>query len=282
MNKTVVGFIGQGYVGKNCADDFERRGYRTVRYALEEPYRKNKENIRDCDVVFIAVPTPTTPEGFDASIVEKSVSLIGEGKAAIIKSTVLPGTTESIQKSYPDRTVLFSPEFLLERTAARDARHPIMNIVGMPKDSPEHRRQAKLVLSVLPVSPHNQMCSAREAEFIKYIHNCRAYAKIIMANLLYDLAQALGCRWEEVQTGMDADPMFSNWYNVPVHQGGRGAGGNCFVKDFRAFLEFYREEVGDRRGVDILEAIEAKNIELLTQSGKSLDVLEDVYGEKQE
>ena len=68
MSKIKIGFIGQGYVGKNYADDFERRGYKVVRYALEEPYRKNKEQIRDCDLVFIAVPTPTTPKGFDESI----------------------------------------------------------------------------------------------------------------------------------------------------------------------------------------------------------------------
>ncbi len=57
-----IGFIGQGWIGKNYADDFEKRGFEVVRYAQEEPYIKNKEAIADCDIVFIAVPTPSTPE----------------------------------------------------------------------------------------------------------------------------------------------------------------------------------------------------------------------------
>ena len=40
-----IGFIGQGWIGKNYADDFERRGLEVVRYALEEPYVKNKDKI---------------------------------------------------------------------------------------------------------------------------------------------------------------------------------------------------------------------------------------------
>ena len=64
-----IGFVGQGWIGKHYADNFEARGYMVVRYALEEPYVKNKEKIKECGIVFIAVPTPTSPKGFDASIV---------------------------------------------------------------------------------------------------------------------------------------------------------------------------------------------------------------------
>ena len=45
MNKPRIGFIGQGWIGKNYADDFEKRGFTTVRYALEAPYVQNKEKI---------------------------------------------------------------------------------------------------------------------------------------------------------------------------------------------------------------------------------------------
>ena len=67
--KPLIGFIGQGFIGKNYADDFEQRNYKVVRYALEGTYAGNKDRIKECDIVFIAVPTPTTPEGFDLSIV---------------------------------------------------------------------------------------------------------------------------------------------------------------------------------------------------------------------
>src|SRR3989344_5672703 len=118
MNKVKIGFIGHGVVGKNCADDFEARGHVVIRYAKEKPYHKNKNAIKDCDIVFIAVPTPTTPDGFDDSIVREALSLVGKGKIAVIKSTIVPGTTRSIQKENPDVFVMHSPEFLTESTAA--------------------------------------------------------------------------------------------------------------------------------------------------------------------
>jgi UDP-glucose 6-dehydrogenase len=112
MKSPKIGFIGQGFIGKNYADDFERRGFSVVRYALEQPFVQNKDRIKECDIVFIAVPTPTTPEGYDDSIVRSAVALARDGATVVIKSTLLPGTTESIQKSFPKKYVMHSPEFL--------------------------------------------------------------------------------------------------------------------------------------------------------------------------
>ena len=139
QNKLLIGFIGQGYVGKNYADDFEMRGYTVVRYALEEPYVANKELIRDCDVVFIAVPTPSTPRGFDGSVVEKALALVGKGKIAVIKSTIVPGMTRRLQKKYPKIVIMFCPEFLSVATAAYDVANPFLNVVGIPSNSAKHK-----------------------------------------------------------------------------------------------------------------------------------------------
>src|SRR3989344_7504685 len=97
-----IGFIGQGWIGKNYAFDFEERGFPIVRYSLEAEFVSNKNKIVSCEVVFIAVPTPTTPAGFDDSIVRGVIPLIGEGKIGVIKSTLLPGTTALLQKEYPN------------------------------------------------------------------------------------------------------------------------------------------------------------------------------------
>ena len=58
-NGMKIGFIGQGFIGKNYANDFENRGFEVVRYALENGYHVNKNGISDCDITFVAVPTPT-------------------------------------------------------------------------------------------------------------------------------------------------------------------------------------------------------------------------------
>lgn len=274
-----IGFVGQGFIGKNYADDFEHRGFSVTRYALEEPYVKNKEKIKACDIVFIAVPTPTTPEGFSAKIVAEAVSLVGKGAIAVIKSTIIPGTTMSLQKVHPDKIVLYSPEFLSEATAAHDAAHPFSNIVGIPEDSENHRSAAESMQSILPKAPFSLTCTSTEAELIKYSHNLNGYFQIILSNLLYDLAQKEGARWEVIQEALEADPLISNRYLKPVHKSGRGAGGNCFIKDFAAFTAFYREKVGDERGMRVLESLAQKNTDLLLQSGKDIDLLRGVYGE---
>jgi len=279
MNKKeTVGFIGQGYIGKNYADDFEKRGYEVVRYALEEPHITNKEKIEGCDVVFIAVPTPTTPEGFDDHIVREAIGLVGVGKIAVIKSTILPGTTESIQKAHSDIVVLNSPEFLSEATAAYDAAHPAQNVIGIPEDTDKHREAAEFVLSILPKAPASLVCKSTESELFKYAHNLSGYTQTVLFNMIYDLAKDFGCDWDPINKAIEADPLISNRYANPIHKSGRGAGGHCFIKDFAAFTNLYEKCMDDKKGVEALRSFEEKNKDLLIKSEKDIDLLQGVYG----
>lgn len=275
-----IGFIGQGYVGKGYADDFEQRGFSVVRYSLEEPYVQNKEKIAECDIVFIAVPTPTTPKGFDGSIVQSVLALVGEKKTAVIKSTILPGTTKELQAQYPHINLLFSPEFLSEKTAAQDAANPFANIVGVPVRNDRYEGAAAYVHSILPKAPFTLTCDSDEAEIIKYAHNISGYTQIITFNLLYDFARSMGHDWSNIGKAIAADPFMSGYYANPVHKSGRGAGGNCFIKDFAAFHEVYARELkGDKVGIELLEAFVSKNNDLLRKSGKDLNILQGVYGD---
>lgn len=283
--RPTVGYVGQGFIGKNYADELEGRGYTVVRYALEEPYRNNKEKIKDCDIVFIAVPTPTTPTGFSSHIVEEAVGLVGDGKVAVIKSTMLPGMTEKIQKQHPEKIVMHSPEFLREATAAYDAMHPDRNIIGICEDSSDVRAQAQKVLSILPPAPFELVCSAVEAEFVKYAGNNWLYVKVVYINILYDFVQKLGGNYEAVRDAFAADPRMGRSHLDPIHQSGhggpagRGAGGHCFIKDFAAFRSMYEKTFpADTMGIEVLKAMEQKNVQLLRDSGKDLDLLEGVYG----
>ena len=280
-----IGFIGQGWIGKNYADDFERRGFSVVRYALEEPYTQNGGHIKDCDIVFIAVPTPTTPQGFNDSVLRETIKKVGAKKTAVIKSTLTPGTTESIQKENPDIYVLHSPEFLTEVNAAYDAANPNRNIVGIPIDNQDYRQKAQEVLDVLPAAPYQLICLAKEAELIKYGGNCWFYNKVIFINMLYDLAQRLGVKWETIRNAMAADPRIGRTHLDPVHRSGRsiigrGAGGHCFIKDFAAFSDFYRSHLNDELGNQLLDSLAEKNSQLLISSDKDVDLLAGVYGEE--
>mgnify|MGYP001560006548 FL=1 len=275
-----IGFIGQGFIGKNYADDFEARGYPVVRYSLEEPHINNKEKIAECDIVFIAVNANTTPSGFDDSNIRSGLGIVGEGKIAVIKSTLLPGMTKTLQKDFPVITVLFSPEFLSEATAAQDAAHPFSNIIGLSVDDERHRAAAALVHEVLPSAPFMLTCDSDEAEIIKYAHNISGYAQIITFNLIYEMAHILGHDWTNIGKAIIADPLVCARYANPVHKTGRGAGGNCFIKDFAAFANAYEKLVGDKEGMDALRAFEAKNKKLLRESKKDTHLLKGVYGEE--
>ena len=275
-----IGFIGQGWIGKNYADNFEKRGFAVVRYSLEEPHVKNGDKIGECDIVFIAVPTPTTPKGFDASIVEESLALIADKKIAVIKSTMLPGTTKRLQAQNPKITVLYSPEFLSEATAAHDAARPFSNIIGIPEETKKYRAAAEKVLKTLPEAPFSLICDSDEAEIIKYAHNVSGYAQIVTFNLIYDLAHSMGHDWKCIGEALMADPFISNRYANPVHKSGRGAGGNCFIKDFAAFAEFYKQKINDPSGSKMFRALEEKNINLLVRSDKDISVLKNIYGDK--
>ncbi|MEK7641470.1 MAG: hypothetical protein AAB365_00585 [Patescibacteria group bacterium] len=278
MKKPLIGFIGQGWIGKNYALDFEKRGYEVVRYGLEEAYADNRDRIGACDIVFIAVPTPTSKKGFDDSVIRHVLPLVGEGKVAVIKSTIIVGTTVKLQKSFPRIIVLHSPEFLSERTAAYDAANPDRNIVGVPQKGSKYADAANLVMSVLPPSPFSLVCTSAEAELIKYSHNIHGYIQVVFANILYDLADEFSMDWDVLFKAFSANPLMVPRYLQPIHQSGRGAGGNCFIKDFEAFIRLYEKSVKDAVGLKTLKAIRDKNLELLVSSGKDLEKIAAIYG----
>ncbi|MEK7460531.1 MAG: hypothetical protein AAB628_03220 [Patescibacteria group bacterium] len=274
-----IGFIGQGWIGKNYADSFEDRGHNIVRYSKEISYIQNKDKIRQCDIVFIAVPTPSTPEGFDDSIVRDALQAVGKGKIAVIKSTLLPGTTKALQKENPDVIILHSPEFLREVSARYDVDNPDRNIIGVPENKGKWLKAADEVMEILPKAPYEKVCSSNESEIIKYGGNNFLYWKVLYMNLLYDFAQKYECDWDVIAESMTKDPRIGSSHMQPVHDGGRGAGGHCFIKDFAAIHDAYREVVGDELGLNILDALRDKNIELLMKSGKNLNLLQGVYND---
>jgi UDPglucose 6-dehydrogenase len=286
MHTEKIGFIGQGFIGKHMADDVEERGYTVVRYALEEPYNGNKDAIATCDIVFIAVPTPTTPNGFDSSALEAVLPYVGEGKIAVIKSTLLPGTTKRLQVQFPNITILHSPEFLREKTAREDTKSPARTIVGLPVHDEMHTEAANRVQSVLPVSPYQLVCSSDEAELIKYGGNCFLALKVVFMNMMYDAAKATGADYSVIVDAMQADPRIGTSHMNVVDQSGhpgsipgRGAGGHCFPKDLAALASWYEETIADdAMGTALWRAIEAKNNDLLRGSNKDLDLLRGIYG----
>lgn len=275
---TKIGFIGQGWIGKNYANHFEERGFNIVRYGLEPEFISNKDLIKSCDITYIAVPTPTVDGTVVLSNIRSAISLIGKGKIAVIKSTIPPGTTVKFSEEFPDVIVLHSPEFLREAFARHDVDNPIRNIIGIPKDDTLHSDAAQKVMSICPRTKFEIIVLSHKAEFIKYVHNTFGYAMVLFSNILYDLADAHNVDWDIIKLSIESNPWIPGKYITPVHQGGRGAGGDCFIKDFASFVESYKTNIpNDKLGIILLEAMENKNNELLRSTGKSIELLNQVY-----
>jgi len=278
MNNPKIGFIGQGWIGKNYADSFEERGFEIVRYGLEPEYIGNASAISGCDIVFIAVPTPTTLSGFDMSAVSESLKSVGKGKIAVIKSTIVAGSTKRLQAENPDVIVLHSPEFLREKHAAHDARNPDRNIIGFADSKGELASQK--VLDILPSAPFNKIVPSEVAELVKYGGNCFLYLKVLFMNIMHDLSEAAGADYEQVAECIGHDPRIGRSHTEVVHDGGRGAGGACFVKDFAAFRRMLESMNCHAGGCGLAEAAEDYNRQLLSESGKSVELIKSVYGEE--
>ncbi|MCA9363127.1 hypothetical protein KC851_02300 [Candidatus Kaiserbacteria bacterium] len=285
--KQTIGFIGQGWIGKNYADDFENRGYDVVRYALEEPYANNRYKVRQCKIVFIAVPTPTTTEGFSAEFVIDALTNLSKGTIAVIKSTMQPGRTDRLQQLFPDLYVLHSPEFLREKTAKYDVEHPERNIIGIPIDDYIFAEKARIVMELLPRAKYEKVMSAKEAELVKYAGNCLLYSKVIFMNILYDLVIKSEADYSIVREALVADSRVGESHTDPVHNSGhdesevkskRGAGGHCFIKDFESFRRLYKEKVNNESASELLSAMVKYNNHLLLSTKKDVDLLEEVYG----
>jgi len=271
-----IGFIGQGMIGASYADDFEERGLPVVRYDNER-YKKNRKEIASCGIVFIAVPAPTTPQGFDSSILEEVLKLVADDGIAIIKSTMLPGTTYRLQKMYPKLRLMHSPEFLRGmRNPKEDARQPDRNILGYTDQSKEDTDE---VFSIMSPAPYQKATPALTAELIKYMGNTYLVQKVLLANLMYDLSEKLGIDYNEVRDAVGADPRIGYNHLDIDDLGGRGAAGHCFIKDLAALSRFYNEMLPeDELGTSLLKAMEKKNIHLMRSTNKDIDLLEGVYG----
>lgn len=268
--------IGTGFVGGNILRDFIERGYNAFGYSLEPKYINNKDKVKEADIVFVALPTPTTPNGFDDSILINAIKDVTiDEQIIVIKSTIQIGVTEKIQKMFPKRYILFSPEFLSEVTAYEDVKKPARNIIGYTEKSEKY---ASKILGILPKAPYNVCIPCKEAELTKYAGNCFYAFKIIAQNIFYDLAKVHGIDFNLIKEANEANPFIANQHLEIYHKGKRGGSGSCIPKDFQAMIEMYNGL--NEKGKKVLESIRDYNIELIKETGKEYDkkIFKDIYG----
>ena len=273
-----IGIIGIGMVGTPLKRYFEEeKGYKrgTQLHLFDiDPKKGYNDDINKADIVFVAVPTPRGQDGYaNLSAVESAFSMIGGEKIIVLKSTVPPGTTENLQKKYPQHKILFNPEFLTERRAWEDFMKPDRQIVGFTKQSID---ASYPVLSLLPKAPFMSpwgintyrpiSITATEAEIIKYGGNVHFARKVNFANILANLAETMGVDYENIRAGMSADFRIGDSHLDVAHGGYRGFGGYCLPKDLSA-LATYVDSVGVEHEAKLLHEDFRFNEKLLAEQG---------------
>lgn len=259
MKNNKIGIIGVGMVGGALQRYFVSVGTQPLLY---DKYKKIGSilEINKANIIFIAVPTPYIHEkGCDLSSVESAIKILKNSKIIVIKSTVLPGSTEILQKRYPRHKFLFNPEFLTEVTADQDMRYPDRQIVGYTKKS---YNIAGDIMQILPLAPLERIIPATEAEMVKYFGNTWFAVKVIFANQLYDLCQAIKIDYNKVAEAAAADKRIGRSHLEVWHKNFRGYGGKCLPKDNKALIKFARKNKIDLRLHQIADEINEKLLKM--------------------
>ena len=240
MKKYKVGIIGNGFVGESSAYAFSPIA--DIRIYDIDPLRRSHslEEVCKCDIVFIAVPTPMKKNGTqDVSYIEKVFTSVLPGPIYVIKSTVLPGTTNNLIKKYNNLDIIFSPEFLTERTAKLDMLTQARVVFGGNKRL--CNRVTKLYEQRF-MKRHFIITDPTTAEYIKYMNNTFFATKVSIMNEFKRLGEVLGIDWETSIEGFASDGRIGDSHlHVPGPDGKLGYGGTCFPKDVNALITMGRE-----------------------------------------
>ena len=214
------------------------------------------EAVLDTDATFLCLPTPQNDDGsIDLSVMKAGASQLGTTLAekpdwhtVVVKSTVVPGTTEDVitpileeesGKSTGDSFgVGMNPEFLREGTAVHDFLNPDKVVLG----ADDERALADMHDVFDPLIEQTQApvveTNTRTAEMIKYANNSFLAAKVSLINDIGNICKELGVDAYEVADAMGLDDRIGEQFL----RSGLGWGGSCFPKDTAAIRAAARAE----------------------------------------
>jgi UDPglucose 6-dehydrogenase len=215
--------------------------------------------LRQARVIFLAVPTPSAPNGevdlsYVFAVIDKLAKVITDYKIIVTKSTVAVGTGDQICERLLDRgvarelfDVVSNPEFLREGSAVNDFMRPDRVILGT-NSAKALEIMKGIYRSLYLIETPIVSTDVRTAEMIKYACNAFLATKISYINEIANLCEKVGANVQVVAKAMGLDGRISPKF---LHAG-PGFGGSCFPKDTLALTKI-AEKAGSQ--VTIVESV---------------------------
>jgi UDPglucose 6-dehydrogenase len=219
--------------------------------------------IKESDVIFIAVGTPSDDKGnADLSFVCDVAKNIGKymNKYTVIvdKSTVPVGTSDIVKKIIKENQkidieydLISNPEFLREGEAIKDFMNPDRIVIGYETEK-SRKIMEKIYSGIERTGKPIMYTDIKSAELIKYASNAMLATRISFMNMLAPLCEKVNANIKEVSKGLGLDSRIGPRFL----QAGVGYGGSCFPKDIKALIKTLEE---NNCNADLLNAVENIN-----------------------
>jgi nucleotide sugar dehydrogenase len=208
----------------------------------------NKKVIRECDIVFTLVATPSLDDGsYDMSSVWDVVRDFQEienvnGKTLVVGCTTNPGDCVRFQEQLNSYgvNVIYNPEFIAQGSIIRDLTHADMVLLG-GNNSEVLNILSEIYKKIQVNKPVISIMSSTAAEIVKIAINCYMTTKISFANMIGEILILSGLEneIESVLASIASDSRIGSKYL----KFGFGFGGPCLPRDNRAFGK-YAEKLG--------------------------------------
>lgn len=177
-----------------------------------------------------------------------------ECRHVVVRSTVFPAAFDEL----PAGRRHHWPEFLTERTAAEDARHPDKLVWGSDEPIRGQIFARALLGDHFKSAPFIWM-PLRASCLTKIAINTIYAAKVVMANAVYEALDGDEGDYLFVLRGLAADQRINLTHTQIWQDGFRGAGGKCLPKDSR----FMAELLGPRTTGMFVRALVETNRQLM-------------------
>ena len=242
-----IGIIGRGFVGSAVEFGFSAQtGCNSIVKVYDKDPKLSLNSLEDTvnksEFIFVSVPTPSNSDGsINLDIINDVLTSINNvnntNNLILIRSTIVPGTTQKFQDKFPKLNFVFNPEFLTERSAKYDFINQSRFILGGEKTHTE--KVASLFRWRFGESVPIIQTNFETAELIKYMNNCFFATKVSFLNDMKLMSNKIGANWDTAIEGFVRDGRIGHSHlSVPGPDGKLGFGGSCFPKDIQAIIAF--------------------------------------------